>query len=86
MSILFPDSGDLSVLECSSALEAKNRIGLLHSVVCSQSVPNRLADVRQTARLCYPHPPGSRRLARSLQDKSDFEAAVHAFSASLDDA
>jgi ABC-2 type transport system ATP-binding protein len=29
MSILFPDSGDLSVLGCSSALEAKSRIGYL---------------------------------------------------------
>jgi ABC-2 type transport system ATP-binding protein len=29
MSILFPDSGSLSVLGCSSALEAKNRIGYL---------------------------------------------------------
>jgi ABC-2 type transport system ATP-binding protein len=29
MSILFPDSGELSVLGCSSALEAKDRIGYL---------------------------------------------------------
>jgi ABC-2 type transport system ATP-binding protein len=29
MSILFPDSGSLSVLGCASALEAKNRIGYL---------------------------------------------------------
>jgi ABC-2 type transport system ATP-binding protein len=29
MSILFPDSGELSVLGCPSALEAKNRIGYL---------------------------------------------------------
>ncbi len=29
MSILFPDSGDVSVLGCPSALEAKNRIGYL---------------------------------------------------------
>lgn len=26
MSILFPDSGEISVLNCKSALEAKNRI------------------------------------------------------------
>jgi ABC-2 type transport system ATP-binding protein len=29
MSILFPDSGEISVLNCKSALEAKNRIGYL---------------------------------------------------------
>ena len=29
MSILFPDSGNISVLGCPSALEAKNRIGYL---------------------------------------------------------